>query len=57
VGNESCQRACVSFIRVAHLSNAEECAVVLMQLTSNGSHDERCLGVDSAAQGLHGFAH
>jgi hypothetical protein len=31
--------------------------VVLMQLTSNGSHDERCLGVDSAAQGLHGFAH
>lgn len=57
VGNESCQRACVSFIRVAHHSNAEDCVVVPMQLTSNGFHHECCLGADSAAQELHGSAH
>jgi hypothetical protein len=58
VGNESCQRACVSLRRVVHLSNAEQRIVVLlMQLTSNHFHSERRLGVDNAAQGRHGFVH
>lgn len=49
IRNESCQRACVSIVRVAHLSDTgRTCCDTAPNLES--LHNERRLGVDIQAQ-------